>query len=862
MTYTKTKRIIAGIALVALLPIQTLAFSFADAREEMQQKMSEKKDTLLIDRQDRTSQTQSRASYKDNTIVVKYKNDSKRFRTINIPAGSTVASVIKRYQDLDDIEYAEPDYVAYADMVPNDTYYSPYQWHLDNSTGSGINAEEAWDITTGSSEVIVAVIDTGIAYERYYDFSKRALYYQAPDLANTCFVAGYDFINNDSHPNDDEGHGTHVAGTIAQSTNNNRGVAGIAYNTCVMPVKALNSYGSGSYTAIANAIYYAVDHGADVINMSLGGSSDSYVLEDAVEYAYNNGVTVFAAAGNSGNDLPHYPSSYNNYVISVGATNYTKELPSYSNYGADVDIVAPGGDLSVDANGDGYKDGVLQQTFSAPAYNTFYYSFYQGTSMATPHAAGVAALLIANNTATTPDDIRAALETTAQDLGETGKDYYFANGLIDAAAALAWTSAPLPNQAPTANAGDDQTVMDSDNNGFEAVILDASASSDPDGTIENYTWIEGSTTLGTSDIITTDLAIGTHTITLIVTDNDGATSSDEVIVTIDPYANQIPTVNAGDDQTLADADNTGVETTTLTGSATDNDGTVIGYEWTLGSTTIATTTTIEVTVSIGTTYYTLTATDDNGATNADTVAVTVIANQGPSANAGVDQTINIGNSVSLEGSDSSDSDGIIESYSWNFGDENATTGAVVSHTYATVGSYTAKLIVTDNGGATDSDTVIITVVDVPSEIEVFYDSFEVSEWNGLWTEDYQNDWYRSSQRATNGSVSAEVDGRASNASLTSTDIDIQGKTNAVITFDWFIEYGLDFGEYITFDISTNGGTTWTEKARLRGNYDAENVWHTETIEVTDIDDLKLRFEGRMSNSREDANIDNIRVMAQ
>ena len=281
------------------------------------------------------------------------------------------------------------------------------------------------------------MIDTGVAYETASRSGRN--YYQAPDLANTCFVQGYDFINADAHPNDDQGHGTHVAGTIAQSTNNNMGVAGVAYGSCIMPIKALDANGSGSYSAIADSIYYAVNNGAMVINMSLGGTADSSALRDAVAYAYSQGVTVVAAAGNDNSSASHYPSSYNDYVISVGATDYTKNRAPYSNYGSDVDIVAPGGDTSEDANGDGYVDGILQNTF-ANIFNNFSYYFYQGTSMASPHVAGVAALLISSGKATTSSAVRQALESTAQDLGVTGRDDQFGYGLVDAFASLSTTN--------------------------------------------------------------------------------------------------------------------------------------------------------------------------------------------------------------------------------------------------------------------------------------------------------------------------------------------------------------------------------------------------------------------------------------
>ena len=379
--------------------------------------------------------TKGKDKFRSDRIIVKFKND-KKFQVVKLKSDEEVETELQKYKKLDNVIYAEPDYIAFADTVPNDPYYSPYQWNFDNAAGSGIDTEEAWNISTGSG-VVVAVIDTGIAYETALRSGRN--YYQAPDLASTCFVSGYDFINADAHPNDDQGHGTHVAGTIAQSTNNGMGVAGVAYGSCIMPIKALDANGSGSYSAIADSVYYAVNNGAKVINMSLGGTADSVTLRDAVAYAHGKGVTVVAAAGNDNSSLPHYPSSYNDYVISVGATDYTKSRAPYSNYGPDIDVVAPGGDTGEDANGDGYVDGVLQNTFSN-TLNNFGYYFYQGTSMASPHVSGVAALLISSGKASTPGAIRQALESTAQDLGVTGRDDQFGYGLINAFLALSATT--------------------------------------------------------------------------------------------------------------------------------------------------------------------------------------------------------------------------------------------------------------------------------------------------------------------------------------------------------------------------------------------------------------------------------------
>ena len=380
-----------------------------------------------------------KAEFVTDEIIVKFEGDVKPFRVIKVPEGK-VWEEVGKYKKRADVIYAEPNYIAYTQWVPDDPLYE-YQWHLDNSEYGGIQMEKAWDVSTGTPSVVVAIVDTGIAYENYKEGRKR--YCQAPDLAQTCFVPGYDFVNNDNHPNDDNRHGTHVAGTVAQSTNNNLGVAGVAFNTCLMPVKVLNSRGSGTYANVANGIRFAANNEAKVINLSLGGTSDSSTLKDAVAYAYQKGVTVVAACGNDNKSTCLYPAAYDDYVIAVGATQYDETRAPYSNYGPSLDLVAPGGNNDLDQNEDGYADGVLQQTFSSSwRVCDFAYYFFQGTSMAAPHVSGVAALLIANGNATTPDDIRTALQETAEDLGTTDWDEIYGWGLVDAYAALQWTAAP------------------------------------------------------------------------------------------------------------------------------------------------------------------------------------------------------------------------------------------------------------------------------------------------------------------------------------------------------------------------------------------------------------------------------------
>ncbi len=283
-----------------------------------------------------------------------------KFSRLRISKNRTVEEMVSIYSQNPNVEYAEPNFIASTLFTPNDTYYYPYQWNLHNFPG-GINMESAWDISQGEN-IVVAVLDTGVAYEN------KGRYKLAPDLANTTFVPGWDFINNDSYPNDDDSHGTHVTGTIAQSTNNGMGTAGVAFKAAIMPVKVLDRNGYGTFVNVADGIYFATDNGANVINMSLGDSNKSDTLENALAYAYGQGVTIVCGAGNSfleGNPT-FYPAAYDAYCIAVGATRYDETRSYYSNTGTYLDIMAPGGDTRPgnDQNGDGYVDGILQQTFN------------------------------------------------------------------------------------------------------------------------------------------------------------------------------------------------------------------------------------------------------------------------------------------------------------------------------------------------------------------------------------------------------------------------------------------------------------------------------------------------------------------
>jgi serine protease len=308
------------------------------------------------------------------------------------------------------------------DGHPNDALFDK-QWHLRM-----IHAPEAWKMSTGKG-VIVGVIDTGVAYE-----NKRGIL--LPDLAQTEFVPGYDFIHDDTVPADDHGHGSHCAGTIAQSTNNGRGCAGVAPGARIMPLKVLSSHGSGTASDIAAAIRFAADHGCKVMNLSLGGGGRSQAMARAVKYAFDKGCVVCCAAGNSGRKRVEYPAAYEG-ALAVSSVGPSGKLAFYSSYGDQIWVASPGGDKS-----NSPEDGVLQNTLK-DGQKASHYAFWQGTSMATPHVAGVSALLVELGV-TNPQKVMDILAATAKKNGQTGnaRDPELGYGVIDAEAACKAAMAP------------------------------------------------------------------------------------------------------------------------------------------------------------------------------------------------------------------------------------------------------------------------------------------------------------------------------------------------------------------------------------------------------------------------------------
>ena len=619
-----------------------------------------------------------------------------------------------------------------------------------------------------------------------------------------------------------------------------------------------------------------------------------------------------------------------------------------------------------------------------------------------------------------------------------------------------------PNQAPIANAGPDQTVSDPDDDG-ETVTLDGSGSSDPDGTISSYEWKEGATVLGATSTVTAIFSVGTHTVELTVTDNGGATTTDTVVITV--VDNQPPTANAGADQTVSDADGTGSETVTLSGSGSDPDGTIASYEWKEGATALGTTATITPSLSVGIHTITLTVTDNGGKTGTDTVTITVNAspppttvlysdnfddnniseyqqlgsswttvletgkgyvlrhtangntiifppnesfnnnyqvkaqiwngdndaaglafrvntsdgdnfyscsasadsafnagiwqhvndldgtptsqlatkpwsyvtgrwytitvtinqdsstinciwegeagvelnltvsdpnplasgsvgiwlshqnnfkgdllevrtlgpteaNQAPTANAGPDKTVSDSDGtgaepVTLIGS-GTDPDGTIASYEWKEGATVLGTAATITSNFL-VGTHTVTLTVKDDGGATGTDTVLVTVQANQAPIVEFSDSFEDATLN-KWVQDSQKDWFVSTQRARDGSRTAEVDGSANGATITvNSPVNLQGKISAKLTYSWFIESNWDSGEYICLDIFSNGiwnnGVPGTSRC-LDGDVVAEEgQWHDVSLDLSSYltNDFKIKFRAKVSGSSEDGNVDKVIV---
>jgi len=347
---------------------------------------------------------------------------------VRVPADSSVEETLAAMARDPDVERAAPDHRTRLFDVPNDTFFRNYQYNLQNrgtvleisttirpqtTAGADIKAVPAWDETTGDAGVLIAVLDTGVDLTH-------------PELVNKVVSTGRDFVNDDFDATDDHWHGTHVAGIAAADTDNGEGIAGVAWNCRILPGKVIDADGEGYYSWLIDGIVWAVDAGARVINLSLGGDEADAFLEDACKYAFDRGVVVVAATGNDAGPVG-YPAAYDSYVLAVAATDYDDQRASFSNFGPEVDVAAPGV----------YILGPCPEWYAGEGYLP--YLFGSGTSQATPHAAGLAALILSVKPWLEAGEVMDVIRYTADDVNHAqnpGRDDDLGYGRIDMQKAL------------------------------------------------------------------------------------------------------------------------------------------------------------------------------------------------------------------------------------------------------------------------------------------------------------------------------------------------------------------------------------------------------------------------------------------
>ncbi len=657
-----------------------------------------------------------------------------------------------------DVEYAEIDAWIVPYATPNDTAYNT-QWHYYEAAG-GMNLPAAWDTTTGSPSVTVAVLDTG--YRPHADLAGNVV--GQYDMISSTSVSvdgdGRDANAQDpgdyaaagdcgtgSSASDSSWHGTHVAGTIAAVSNNNSDVAGVAWNIGLVPVRVLGKCG-GSLSDIADGIRWAAGlsvtgvpantHPADVINMSLGSGSPaacSSTYQNAINAAVNAGTTIVVAAGNDNSSAGYPPANCNN-VVSVAAVNRKGGRAYYSNYGSAVDVAAPGGDgcnptgeamptSLADCEGGVWSSAnMIQSTYNAgtttPGADSI--GALQGTSMATPHVAGLAALMYSVKPTATPAEIESTLKSTARAFPTVSSHQCTTTncgaGIVDSNAAVlamgGTTPPPTSNNVLTngvaktglsgATNNDTFYTMDVPSGATNLKFAMSGGTGDADlyvkfgsaPTTSSYdcrSWASGNTE--TCNI--TSAQAGTyHVLIHAYAAYSGASLTGSYT---NPAANVAPTASFTSSCTNLSCSFDG-------SGSSDSDGTISSYSWSFGATGATASNTF---ASAGTYAVTLTVTDNNGATGTSTQNVTVTA-----APANVAPTASFTSSCtdltcSFDGSASSDSDGTISSYSWSFG----ATGATASNTFASAGTYSVTLTVTDNNGATGTSTQNVTVTAPP-----------------------------------------------------------------------------------------------------------------------------------------------------
>jgi len=368
------------------------------------------------------SQAPLKLALEGEDMLVRELHGELNLATIPVPADMDAADLVTMLRERSDIRFAELDRVRSITLFDQKDNGFLGQWNMRK-----IGARAAWQKDYNGASTIVAVVDTGVS-----DRGQDGL-----DLTSG-WTAGWDFVGNDADPSDANGHGTHVAGTIAQHTGNGLGVTGVAHGSQIMAIRVLDANGSGYVSDVASGILWAADHGADVINLSLGSSVGSEAEQEAIAYAADMGVLVVAASGNEYlMDGVSYPAAYPE-VLAVGASNGIDEVVAYSNRGPELDLVAPGGDMSRDDDDNGIVDGIIQETVINGEWDHY---LFQGTSMASPHVAGAAAVLMGMGASA--DEARDVLEQTARDISSDGVDPDSGWGRLDLKAAVAELEARL-----------------------------------------------------------------------------------------------------------------------------------------------------------------------------------------------------------------------------------------------------------------------------------------------------------------------------------------------------------------------------------------------------------------------------------
>jgi PKD repeat protein len=696
-------------------------------------------------------------------------------------------------------------------------------------------------------------------------------------------------------------------------------------------VKVLDRRGSGYVSDIIAGIEWAVENGADIISMSLGTTSDVQSFHEACDVAWNNGVLLVAAAGNEGGSPVIYPAAYSS-VIAVSATNSDDNLASFSSTGPEVELAAPGVNIYstyengeyrtlsgtsmscphvtgtaalVIASGISGAAAVRQQlTNTAEDIGAAGWDSWYGYGLvdADEAAPSTNEPPVANAKGPYTGDEGSSIEfdgSGSYDPDGTidSYDWVFGDGTTgtgsnpthayadngeytvtltviddDGGIGIDTATATISNVAPTADAGGPYT-------GYVGPAVTFAGSATDPGTADllTYEWdfdYDGTTfTANASGVDLTNPSHtydseGTYTVALCVSDDDGGVSTiSTATVTITTPDKEAPVIT----DATGNIDGTTGEPVRVSATITDNVGVVSA---TVHYTPIGTTeeATVAMTKEATSDVWSVDVPVDSDKVGTITYYITAqdaAHNDAPVAEAGSYQDVLVNEEVTFDGFGSSDNIGIT-SYSWDFDDrddiQEDATGVIVTHIYTTAGAYTVTLTVSDDASNEASDTLTVTVSEAPSEVVVFYDSFE----DGLdkWEQDSQKDWFHSTQRKTDGSWSAEVDGRATDATLTmAKSIDLSGKASATLTFSWFIEGSWDNGEYIKLDISADGGASWTEvnsidgKSRTSSGPD-ENKWIPVSVVLSAedrTDNFKIRFRAKVSSSREDGNVDKVKI---